>query len=171
MKFAKLMKNDIVDTDSGIVVSVWLQGCPFRCKGCHNPETWDFNGGEEIDENTLINEVSDAINANGINRNLSILGGEPLYDTNLEFTKKLISVIREKYPNIKIYIWTGFEFSILQSDKKYKYILDNVDVLITGRFILDRRNILLPLRGSTNQRIWRRNKYNNLVLDTTEVYS
>lgn len=167
MKYAKLMKNDIVDTDAGINVSVWLQGCPFRCRGCHNPETWDFNGGIEINENTLIKEVSNAINANGIKRNLSILGGEPLYCKNLEFTKKLIRIIKEKFPDIKIYIWTGYEFSTLQEDEKYKYILDTVDVLITGKFILERRNILLPLRGSINQQIWRRDKYNKLVLDKT----
>jgi anaerobic ribonucleoside-triphosphate reductase activating protein len=171
MKYSGLIKNDIANSDSGINVSVWLQGCPFRCKGCHNPETWDFNGGMEIDENTLIEETIGAINANGINRNLSILGGEPLFGNNLEFTKKLINTIKEKFPNIKIYIWTGFEMSMLQNDKKYKYILDTIDVLITGRFILERRNIMLPLRGSTNQRIWRRNKIGNLVLDTSQDYN
>lgn len=165
MRYARLMKNDIVDTDDGICVSVWLQGCPFRCNGCHNPETWDNNGGLEIDEDTLIENISEAINAYGIKRNLSILGGEPLYNSNLIFTKKLINHIKDKFPNIKIYIWTGFEFDTLSKNKKYKYILDTVDVLITGQFILSQRNILLPLRGSTNQQVWRRNIDNKLVLD------
>ena len=166
MRYAKLMKNDIVDTDEGIVVSVWLQGCPFRCKGCHNPETWDFNGGIEIEKSTLINNTLDSLCANGIKRNLSILGGEPLCDQNIEFTELLIWSVKQSLPDTKIYLWTGFEYMRLTHNIKYQYILDNVDIIITGPFIQEQRNITLKLRGSENQEIWRRDKTGILMLET-----
>lgn len=150
------MKNDVVDTDAGICVSVWLQGCPFHCKGCHNPDTWDFNGGIEIEEQELLNMTLDAISANGIKRNLSILGGEPLCAQNLNFTEFLIDKVKQEYKNIRIFLWTGFEFSQLSANSKYDFILNNVDTLITGPFIQEQRDITLPLRGSRNQQIWRK---------------
>ena len=170
MKYAKLMKNDTVDTDSGICVSIWMQGCPFRCKGCHNPDTWDYNGGIDIDESILIEMVIDAINENGINRNLSILGGEPLCPKNVHFVKKLIDIVKQKYPNIKIFCWTGYSYEDLwiQPMASLFYILQTVDVLITGPYIEEQRDITLKLRGSRNQEIWRR-KNDKLVLDTSEI--
>lgn len=158
------MKNDVVDTDAGICVSIWLQGCPFHCKGCHNPETWDFNGGTEIEEQELLSTILDAIGAQGIKRNLSILGGEPLCAQNLNFTKLLIHRVKQEYKNIKIFLWTGFEFSQLKQNSKFDFILNNVDTLITGPFIQEQRDIMLPLRGSHNQEIYRRNQFNQLTL-------
>lgn len=170
MRYAKLMKNDVVDTLGGICVSLWLQGCPFRCKGCHNPDTWDFNGGIEIDDNILIDEVLSALNENGILRDLSILGGEPLVEKNLIFLQQLITEARRKNPNIKIYLWTGFEYQhLVQVKHLYGYILNNIDVFITGPFILEQRDITLKLRGSRNQEIWRRNEHGKLVLDTDNM--
>ena len=165
MRYAKLMMNDTVDTDSGICVSIWLQGCHFHCKGCHNPETWDFNGGEEIYEPLLMDNIANALTAHGIKRNLSILGGEPLCDENFGFTCRLIGFIKNLLPKVKIYLWTGFEECELADDPKFQYILDTVDVLITGRFVQSQRDITLPLRGSTNQLVWRRNQEGVLVLD------
>ena len=165
MRYANLMKNDTVDTESGFVVSVWLQGCPFRCKGCHNPDTWDYEGGIEIDETVLINRVVESINEYGIKRDLSILGGEPLCDTNLPFTNKLISIIKKQFPDIKIYVWTGYTYKQLLQNKCFDYILSTVDILITGPYIESQRDITLKLRGSTNQEIWRRNKDGILILD------
>ena len=159
------MKNDIVDTDKGINVSIWLQGCPFHCIGCHNPETWDFNGGIEIKENLLLDNIYKALIAYNIKRNLSILGGEPLCKQNLKFTKKLIKFIKKKLPDIKIYLWTGFDFESLSENKEYKFILDNVDILITGPYIQAKRDITLHLRGSSNQQVWRRASNNKLVLE------
>lgn len=158
------MKNDVVDTDAGICVSVWLQGCPFHCKGCHNPETWDFDGGIEIEKQELLDMTLDAIGAQGVKRNLSILGGEPLCNQNLDFTEFLIHSVKQEYKNIKIFLWTGFEFHQLKQNSKYDFILNNVDTLITGRFIQEQRDLTLPLRGSRNQQIYRRNQLNQLTL-------
>ena len=156
------MKNDVVDTDAGICVSVWLQGCPFHCKGCHNPETWDFNGGIEIDEDDLLRQVIEAIPEYGIQRNLSVLGGEPLCAQNLNFTVRLIQTIKQVYPTIKIYVWTGYEFHQLNKNSQQAAIFPYIDTIITGPFILEQRDITLPLRGSSNQQIWR--KDNNGIL-------
>jgi anaerobic ribonucleoside-triphosphate reductase activating protein len=164
MRYAGLIKNDFANGE-GVCVSVFLQGCPFHCEGCHNPETWDFNGGEEIHEDTLIDNIVEALDAYGIKRNLSILGGEPLCDSNVKFTEMLIVYIKNMKPQVKIYLWTGYEMSHLLNNMTYSYILNHIDVIITGPFIQSKRDITLPLRGSTNQEVWRRNEDGILVLD------
>ena len=74
MKYAGLMENDFTDGD-GVCVSLWTQGCPHHCPGCHNPETWDFNGGYDVPDD-IRGEIVKAISANGITRNLqSGIGG------------------------------------------------------------------------------------------------
>ena len=156
MKLAKIMENDIVDCDDGIAVSVWFFGCPHKCKGCHNSDLWEPDCMEETNENEVIDKVISLINKDGINRNLSILGGEPLAEYNLMNTSNLIVSVRNKFPNIKIYLWTGYILENL--DKKnifIEQILRNVDVLIDGPFILEKRALTLNLRGSSNQRIFR----------------
>ena len=76
MRYAQIRDMDIVNGE-GIAVSLFVQGCPNHCPGCHNPETWDFNGGKEFTYD-ILNEIVDALTANGVKRSLSILGGEPL---------------------------------------------------------------------------------------------
>ena len=72
MRYAGIMVDDIVDSFNGISLSFWTQGCPFHCKGCHNPQTWDKNAGEEVPEN-IIDILKTDITKDGILRNLSIL--------------------------------------------------------------------------------------------------
>lgn len=154
MKYASLNKNDIVNGE-GICVSFWVQGCPHRCLGCHNPEQWDFEGGQEFTPQTL-EEIKQAISANGIQRNFSVLGGEPLCPENTFLTALVIREIKEAYPDIKIYIWTGYTYEELQhiSSPHLKYILETADFLIDGLYIAEQRDITLHLRGSKNQNIW-----------------
>lgn len=153
MKYADLKYNDIAN-GPGIRVSFWVQGCPHKCYNCQNPETWDFNGGKEFTAETL-QEIKDALTANGIMRNLSILGGEPLCQENLFLTMLVIKEVKEQFPNINIYLWTGYTIEELKgkSNSHLKYILNNIDVLIDGKYIEDQRDITLPLRGSSNQKI------------------
>jgi anaerobic ribonucleoside-triphosphate reductase activating protein len=157
MRYAAIKENDVVD-GKGITVSFWCQGCPFHCVGCHNEHTWDFNGGLEEDKYVLIDRVISLIDKNNVDRNLSILGGEPLCDPNKYFVADLIRETRKKFPNITIYLWTGNTLENLQSkpDGIIEYILSEVDVLIDGPFILEQRNIQLELRGSENQRVLKR---------------
>lgn len=153
MRYAGLIKNDIA-AGEGVNVSFFAQGCPFHCEGCHNPETWDFMGGKEFTIET-IQEIEDALVANGVQRNLSIMGGEPLCKENLFMTAMLINTIKSKFPNIKIYLWSGYTYEELKArrEQKVNWILDNIDYLIDGPFVLAERDITLPLRGSRNQRI------------------
>lgn len=151
MRYAGLKENDIVDGES-ICVSLWTQGCPHRCPGCHNPETWDYNGGMEIDMGELTTKVIQAIEKNGVKRNLSILGGEPLCPHNIDFIISLVNIVRTLFPYIKIFIWTGYRLEDLQ-EKYQKSLFDKIDVLIDGPFELSQRDITLKLRGSKNQRV------------------
>jgi len=154
LRYAGIIKNDIVDSDCGICVAVYFQGCPHHCKGCHNPETWNENGGIEIDFEEFYKNIKKSINENGIERNLSILGGEPLAEYNIKYTNELIKRIKKDYPNIKIYIWTGYTLNeILKKEKIFfeKY----VDAIIDGKYIESLRDTRLKLRGSTNQNIYR----------------
>ena len=156
-RYAKLMKNDVVDGE-GICVSFWTQGCPHKCKGCHNPETWDFNDGKILPKN-IKNQIIKAINANGIIRNFSILGGEPLCSENLKIVKDIVAGVRKTFPQIKIFLWTGYTLKQLKEQKNtyINDILSNIDVLIDGPFIESKKDLTLKLRGSTNQRILYRN--------------
>ena len=151
VKFAAINKNDFINGE-GVCVSLWVQGCPHHCKGCHNPEQWDFNGGKEIDIDILINEILIAIEANGIQRNFSILGGEPMTQRNISNTLYILEQVKKHFPNIKTYVWTGYTIEELLSLYN-KEILQNIDILIDGRFVLAERDITLKLRGSKNQRI------------------
>ena len=154
MKYAGLIKNDVVDGE-GYCVSYWAQGCTHRCPGCHNPETWSFTGGKETTLPDLTREILGAINANGINRNFSVLGGEPLAARNLENTNYIVTAVRQCYPNIKIYLWTGYlwEDLVNSQDNNLQDILRKIDVLIDGPYIEAKRNVALKMRGSENQRL------------------
>ena len=158
MKYAGIIYDDFVNGEN-VCVSLWMQGCHFHCKGCHNQQTWDFNGGYEMPEN-FESDVLKAISKNGIQRNFSLLGGEPLCPENRAFVCNLIKKVREAYPTIKIFVWTGYELEELraENDKAINEILENINVLITGRFILEQRDITLPLRGSRNQKILQKGK-------------
>lgn len=153
MRFAQVKRNDIANGD-GVCVSFWVVGCPFHCNGCHNQELWDFEGGQEFTQQTL-NEIINAIGANGITRNFSVLGGEPLCENNLFLTSIVIREVRKVYPEITINVWTGYELEDLKKsfNPHLKYILETADYLIDGPYVQELRDITLKMRGSKNQRI------------------
>ena len=123
----------------------------IKCPGCHNEAIWDFNGGKEFTPATM-SEIIQAISANGIKRNFSILGGEPLCDENIFLTHLVIQEVRKHYPNIKIVLWTGYYYKDLKktNNSHLDYILNNINYLIDGPFIREQRDITLKLRGSNN---------------------
>ena len=148
MRISAINNNDVIN-GKGICVSVFVQGCPHHCKGCFNPETWDFNGGRAIDdEQKEIDNILNLINQNGIQRNLSILGGEPLHGMNIAFVKNLLQQAKVKYPTIKTFVWSGYTLEELDKND-----LQNIDILIDGKFVEELRDVSLDLRGSSNQRI------------------
>lgn len=153
MQYAGLIKNDF-SAAPGVSVSFYTQGCPHRCPGCHNPNTWDFNGGKEFTADVL-DEIIEALQANGIQRSLCILGGEPLCGENEFLTCMVLRHVKDRLPHIKVYVWTGYTYEQLQqnSNPHLKNILQMTDVLIDGPYIEAERDITLPMRGSRNQRV------------------
>lgn len=149
MRYNTIKLNDIAN-GRGINVSLFTQGCPHHCKGCFNQETWDFNGGKEFKEEDL-RYILDNINANQIDRNLSILGGEPLCPQNIDGVIELCKTMKYIYNNKLIYVWTGY--TIENFNDKQKELLQYIDYLIDGRFELDKKDLNLKMRGSSNQRI------------------
>lgn len=156
-KYNVIIPNDVANGE-GVCVSFFVQGCPHHCKGCFNPETWDFDGGASYTEHTKW-EIIEAIGANGLQRNFSILGGEPLAPQNLSMTEEVVCAVRAAYPKIKIFLWTGYNFEELAALNEDLFkILDCVDVIIDGQFVEEEKDLDLRLRGSKNQRIWIKEK-------------
>ena len=138
----------------GISLSVYFSGCHFHCPGCHNPEAQDFNYGRDYNLD-IRQEIMQKLNKNGVMRTLSILGGEPLNEENIGDVLNLIGWCKLDYPDLKIYIWTGYTIEELEArdDDDVKAVLRNITCLIDGRYEQDKRDTTLPLRGSSNQRI------------------
>ena len=151
MRYAGIIKNDF-SAAPGVSVTFYTQGCPHHCFGCHNPETWNFEGGKEFTPE-VIDEILEALTANNIMRSLAIQGGEPLCVENEFLTLLIVKAVKEKFPDIKIYIWTGYYFNSLPNTPYIKQILELTDCLIDGPYIEDERDITLPMRGSRNQNI------------------
>ena len=153
MKYGKIIKNDFAAAP-GVCVTLFVSGCAHRCIGCHNPELWDENAGTEFTEQT-VQEILEAINANGITRNLCLMGGEPFYSGNDLVLIRLINIVKETYPEIKIYTWTGYTYEELYQSSKAGWfrLLQSTDYLIDGPYIQEQRDITLKMRGSRNQRI------------------
>lgn len=153
MKYSGIIYNDI-SAAPGLCVTLFTQGCPHRCPGCHNPETWDFDGGKEFTEETM-EEIIKGLKAQGIKRNYCVMGGEPLCDENAYFTFTTIWRVKYDLPDTLVYVWTGYTFDeLLKSDNIYiKEILKYADFIIDGPYIESERDITLDMRGSRNQKI------------------
>lgn len=150
MRYADIKPNDSVNGE-GVCVSLFVQGCNNFCEGCFNKETWDFNGGKPFGGREL-QYIKRSLTANGIKRNFSVLGGEPLHSNNIKEVTTIINEIKTFDNSIKIYVWTGYLYEDLL--KKYgEKIFKNIDVLIDGRFETKEKDVTLKLRGSSNQRI------------------
>ena len=153
MRYAGINYNDM-SAAPGISVSVFLQGCPHRCKGCHNPDTWNFEGGKEFNYE-ILQDIINSLDANGIKRSLAIMGGEPLCEQNAFLALLIIEEVKKHKPNTKIYVWSGYTYDELKgsTDPHVKRILEIIDILIDGPYIERFRDITLPMRGSSNQNI------------------
>ena len=146
MRYNLIRKMDI-SNGPGVRVSIFMQGCSFHCKNCFNPETWDFEGGQEFTEDTInkVLELSDKKEVKG----LSILGGEPMHPTNIEGTTKLAKAFKEKYPEKNTWAWSGFKYEDIKDNDVFNYI----DVLVDGQYKDELHDPTLKWRGSSNQRV------------------
>ena len=149
MRFSKIKDNDIAN-GLGINMSLWTQGCPHHCKGCFNGETWNFDDGKEFTQSDL-DYMIENINKNNVERNLSILGGEPLCPENINGVINVCKTFKDRFPEKKIYVWTGYV--VENFDQKQKEVLKYIDVLVDGPFVQEKRNLSLIMRGSSNQRV------------------
>lgn len=155
MNYADIKTVDIQD-GTGIRVAIYVSGCHFHCKGCHNKEAWDFNYGKKFDENT-IEYIINAMNHEYI-AGLSILGGEPLEPSNQQTLVELVKKVRKVFPQKTIWCYTGYKFKedIFENMyKKYSFTKDflkNIDIIVDGEFVEEKKLVDLKFRGSTNQK-------------------
>lgn len=156
MNYAAIKKCDVAN-GPGVRVSVFVSGCNHHCKGCFNEKAWDFNYGNEFSDETIDGIIED-LDKEYV-EGLTLLGGEPLERTNQEGLAKLVRRVKEKLPNKTIWCYTGFDYEKDVMGRMYnewpetKEIMDNIDVLVDGKFEMDKRNLNLQFRGSENQRL------------------
>ena len=146
MRYNRIRKMDI-SNGPGVRVSIFMQGCEFHCKDCFNPETWDFKCGEEFTDET-IEEVLNLCDHDHIT-GLTILGGEPMHQINIEGTTKLAKEFKKRFPKKSLWVWTGFLFEGIKDKEVFNYI----DVLIDGQFKTELFSPKLRWKGSSNQRV------------------
>lgn len=146
MRYHLIRKMDIAN-GPGIRVSIFMQGCAFHCKNCFNSDTWDFNGGKEFTDETIV-KVIDLCKEDHV-KGLSILGGEPLHPMNIEGTTELARTFKEIYPNKNIWLWSGFTFEQVKDKEIMKYI----DVMVDGQYVDELHSPILKWKGSSNQRV------------------
>ena len=148
MKYAQIREMDVTN-GNGIGVALFTQGCPYHCKNCFNPETWDFDKGTDWTKETE-NKIIELLKPEYITR-LTILGGEPLIERNIEPLTALLKRVKSIYPDKQVWLYTGGDFEALEG--LYEEIFQYIDILIDGRYIDDLRDYKLKWRGSSNQRI------------------
>lgn len=157
-----------ISNGEGIGIALFVQGCPFHCYNCFNPETWDFNRGKEWTKEVKYKLIE--LIARPYIKRVSILGGEPLADKNLDEVLNLVNIIRLSFGNTKtIWLYTGYEWKHIfdpswhyHTDTQEKLsigrwrrqqIVSQCDVLIDGRYIDSQKDITLKWCGSSNQRV------------------
>ena len=146
MNYGGIKKTDIAN-GLGVRVSLFVSGCRNHCKGCFQPETWEFSYGKAFTKETE-EEILEALRPRWI-QGLSILGGEPLEPENEKELLPLVKRVRKECPNKDIWIYSGYVYEELRSRELLRY----VDVLVDGRYEERLRDPSLAFMGSSNQRI------------------
>lgn len=136
----------------GLRVTLWLSGCNNKCKGCQNPQTWNENSGKKFNksskENLFLALSKDYISG------VTFSGGDPLHDNNIYELNNLIDEIKESFPNKNIWIYSGSVIeNIFDENSLRKKIVEKCDVFVDGKFVEELKDLSLPWRGSSNQRV------------------
>ena len=164
MKYAQVVPFDVCNGKE-VGTSLFVQGCSMHCFNCFNSSAWDFNGGKKWDEETK-QRFFDIVSRPYIKR-ISFIGGEPLAKQNTSEVLSLIKTIRERHTNKKIWLYSGYTWEQIMRPVKFddfnperdtwleqrKEIVRSCDILVDGRYIDELKDITLPFRGSSNQRI------------------
>ena len=157
MHVGEVMTADVANGE-GMRVSVFVSGCRNHCKGCFQPQTWDFNYGREYSperEQFIIDELSKSY-YDGI----TILGGDPMEPENQEPVLRLLRRIKKELSDKNVWVYTGYVYDrdLVPGGKRFvdgvtRELLESIDILIDGRFVEELKNLMLNFRGSGNQRI------------------
>ena len=153
VNYADIKKVDVAN-GPGVRVSLFVSGCTHRCEECFNPETWDFNYGSPFGQ-AEIERILTLLSPDHI-RGLSLLGGEPFEPANQGPVLELVRRVRKELPQKTIWCYTGYLYEELAAGKvgdHSRALLEELDVLVDGPFVLAKKDLGLRFRGSNNQRI------------------
>lgn len=157
MHYQNITKADFLN-GIGVRVVLWVSGCSLECKNCHNPELWQFNSGKIFDEKAK-KELFEALNKPYI-KGLTLSGGHPLEDYNVEKIYDLIKEVKATFINKDIWLYTGLCWESLMKEEENiklskirKNVISLCDVVVDGPYIDELRDISLAWRGSSNQRV------------------
>ncbi len=156
MNYALIRENDIAN-GPGVRTSLFVSGCRHHCKGCFNPETWSFSYGKPFTQAEIESIIQSS--APSFIEGLTLLGGEPFEPENQSALAVLLKQFRDTLPNKSIWCYTGFSFAedllpqYLQGNKNIADMLENIDVLVDGKFVESLKSSALLFRGSSNQNI------------------
>ena len=153
MHYADIKWTDVAN-GPGVRVSLFVSGCTHRCEGCFNPQAWDFQYGEPFgpeQEGEILARLS-----RPYLKGLSLLGGEPFHPQNQQAVLELVQKVRSAYPQKDIWCYTGYLFEELAAGRvgeQSRALLEELDVLVDGPFVLAQKSLSLRFRGSENQRL------------------
>lgn len=154
MHFASIKNFDIAN-GVGVRVSLFVSGCNHHCKECFNQEAWDFNYGEEFTDNEM-NKIIDMLKPDYI-KGLTLLGGEPMELVNQKGILPLVKKVKELYPNKTIWCYSGFTFEqimkMMEEWETTRELVKYFDVLVDGKFMIEKKDLSIKFRGSSNQRL------------------
>lgn len=163
--YHSIVEESIVD-GPGIRNTLFVQGCNHNCKGCHNPETHEFNIGNVCKTFEDFEALADKLLENPLIDGITISGGDPLYQ--ILSLKTLIEIIRFKKPDTHLMIYTGFTMEEMSNFQKL--FLCNFDIIVDGPFIEEQKSFELAFRGSANQRIWKTTETRDGFMDVTKEW-
>lgn len=148
MNYESITTCDVANGENFGVV-LWVSGCDIQCPGCHNKETWDPSSGKPFTME-VFDKIVEQLNRPEIIR-FTISGGHPLMPCNRGEVKTILQQVKNKFPDKKIWLYTGYKYEDL--DDECKYICSLCDVIVDGPYIEELKDLSLPFRGSSNQRI------------------
>lgn len=142
VRILDIIRGTTVD-GPGFRTSIYFAGCRHECPGCHNPQSWDFNGGREIDIDDIMKIVIEE------DFDVTLTGGDPMYQP--EIVKELSRRVKEA--GHSVWVYTGFTWEEIRNDKRLMDALEYVEAIVDGPFIMSLRDTDLKFRGSSNQKI------------------
>ena len=150
MNYHNIKTDDMLNGD-GLRVTCWVSGCNMGCFNCQNPQTWDFNSGIPFTDDTMQELLYDL--SKPYIKGCTLSGGHPLDPRNAPEVLKIVKRVKMVFPNKDIWIYSGYEWENIIRDETLREILKYTDVLVDGAYVDELRDISLPFRGSSNQRI------------------